>query len=64
MQLTGTEIRALMRKHNITIRALKAKYGVTLKRIRHVRTHGVSGAFAQDWAWMITGEWPDAQAAT
>lgn len=59
MVLTGPRIKALMRKHQVTIRDIKAKHRITLRRIREVRESGVRGFFAAEWFWIITGRWPD-----
>lgn len=37
-QLTGAEVRALMRAHKRTIRGLAAQMNVTMKRVRQVRS--------------------------
>ena len=48
--LSGATIVRLMRARRITIRALAQRMNITLKRVRHVRTHGVCGvAFVLDW---------------
>jgi hypothetical protein len=60
MQLTGTMVKRLMRKHHVTIREIKAKYQISLKRIREVREKGVTGFCASEWTFIITGKWPDA----
>lgn len=49
-QLTGCEVRALMRAHRRTIRGLAVQMNIAMKRVRHVREQGVRGsAFTQDW---------------
>jgi hypothetical protein len=58
MKLSGREIASLMRRHKKTIRGIAKAHNITLKRIREVRAKGVEGFFAEDWTFMITGEWP------
>lgn len=58
LTLTGPMLVSLMRKHRVKIRDLKAKYGLTLKRIREVRETGLSGFAAEEWCYLITGQWP------
>lgn len=59
LQLTGQQIRRLMRLHRVSLRQLAGRWdAVTLKRIRHVREHGVNGIFADEWFRMIVGQWP------
>lgn len=58
LALTGSEVVGLMRKHKVKIREIKQRSNITLKRIRHVREHGVSGFDAECWVQMITGSWP------
>ena len=48
--LSGKTIRALMRSNKQTIRSVAAKWNITQKRVRFVRTHGVSGE-ALVWEW-------------
>lgn len=57
--LSAAEIRRLMRQHGQTIRGIAAKHGLTQKRVREVRAGGVTGFLAQEWRFLITGEWPD-----
>ena len=64
MQLTGSDVKSLMRSHNVKMRDIKAKYQITLKRVREVRESGVRGFAAQEWHFIITGVWPDAKEAT
>lgn len=52
-------VRRLMRKRGVTIRALAAKHGLTLKRVREVRANGVRGFLANEWHYLITGQWLD-----
>ena len=48
--LSAYEVQRLMRQHRKTIRGLAQQWNLTLKRVRHVRTYGVSGeAFVRDW---------------
>lgn len=55
--LSGSTIARLMRQRRVTIRALAARMNITIKRVRHVRTHGVGGeGFVQDWLEAIMGE--------
>jgi len=56
--LSGPMVRSMMRKHKVTIAGLAAKFNLTQKRIREVRTQGVTGFIAQEWTFMITGQWP------
>jgi hypothetical protein len=56
--LSGRQIASLMRKHGKTIREIAKHNNVTMKRVREVREKGVTGGFAEDWHWMITGAWP------
>lgn len=58
MKLSGREIASLMRRHKKTIRCIAKAHKITLKRIREVRAKGVEGFFAEDWTFIITGEWP------
>lgn len=51
-------VRSMMRKHKVTIARLAAKFNLTQKRIREVRTQGVTGFLAREWTFMITGQWP------
>ena len=47
--LSAKEVKSLMRQHRKTIRGLAQQWNLTLKRVRHVRTNGVSGeAFVRD----------------
>ena len=41
VELTGAEIRKLMRINKKTIRDLSVKYGITQKRVRYVREHAL-----------------------
>ncbi len=54
--LAGDSIMDLMRKHKVTIRDLAKRMNITLKRVREVRTTGVTGkCICQDWREAITG---------
>jgi hypothetical protein len=54
VELTGAEIRKLMRINKKTIRDLSVKYGITQKRVRYVREHGIKGrCWVLDWVEMI-----------
>ncbi|MGH8567424.1 MAG: hypothetical protein ACREXU_05245 [Gammaproteobacteria bacterium] len=56
-ELTGAQIARLMRCHHVTIKALARRMNITQKRVRHVRTHGVSGyELVRDWYEGITGQ--------
>lgn len=56
--LSGSMICALMRKHQVTIASLAAKFTLTKMRVREVRAKGVTGFLAEEWMFMITGQWP------
>jgi hypothetical protein len=61
--LTGKQICRLMRKHHVTIKALSKRMGITMKRIRHVRTNGLTDSpnpYHYSWNWIeaITGKNP------
>jgi hypothetical protein len=58
MKLTGNMVKRLMRNRRLTIRDIKTRHNITLKRIREVRSHGVSGFLAEEWIFLITGQWP------
>jgi len=54
VELTGAEIRKLMRINKKTIRDLSVKYGITQKRVRYVRERGIKGrCWVLDWVEMI-----------
>lgn len=57
--LSGADVCRMMRKHKVTMRELKARFKLTLKRIREVRTKGVTGFSAEEWTFLITGKWPE-----
>jgi hypothetical protein len=63
-KLPGAMVRRLMRKRGMTIRALAAKHGLTMKRVREVRANGVRGFLANEWHYLITGQWLDQLAST
>jgi hypothetical protein len=55
--LSAQTIQHLMRKHHKTIRGIAQEWNLTLKRVRHVRLHGVEGeVFVMDWLEILTGD--------
>ena len=62
--LSGSMICALMRKYQITIDSLAAKFSLTKKRVREVRAKVVTGFLAEEWTFMITGQWPGVPVST
>lgn len=58
-RLSGPMICRLMRRNRVTIRGIADRFQITKKRIREVRTSGVTGFLAGEWHFMITGIWPD-----
>ena len=55
--LSAETIQNLMRKHHKTIRGIAQDWNLTLKRVRHVRLHGVEGdVFVMDWLEILTGD--------
>lgn len=58
-KLPGAMVRRLMRNRGVTIRALASQHGLTLKRVREVRADGVQGFLANEWHYLITGQWLD-----
>lgn len=56
--LSGSMVCRLMRQHKVSIASLAATHNITQKRVREVRTKGVSGFLALEWCFLITGEWP------
>lgn len=56
LTLSAAEICKLMRKHNCTIRQLAERTQISQKRIRQVRSRGISGLAVLDWQQAITGE--------
>lgn len=63
-KLPGAMVRRLMRKHGVTIRGLADRYNITLKRVREVRAGGVCGFLANEWHYLITGQWLDQRSAS
>lgn len=56
--LSGSMIRRLMRRNQVTIRSLSQQNNLTLKRVRKVRADGAEPGFpSNEWHWMITGTW-------
>lgn len=53
----------LMRRHRVTIQGIADRFQITKKRIRQVRTSGVTGFLAAEWHFIITGTWRE-QATT
>jgi hypothetical protein len=48
--LSAKEVQSLMRQHRKTIPEIAQQWNLTLKRVRQVRTYGVSGeCFVRDW---------------
>lgn len=62
-RLPGAMVRRLMRKHSVTIRALATKHNITMTRVREVRANGVRGFLANEWHYLITGQWLDQRPA-
>jgi hypothetical protein len=58
LTLTGPMLVGLMRLHRVKIRDLKAKYGLTLKRVRQVRSTGLTGFAAEEWVFPYWDEHP------
>lgn len=58
-KLPGEMVRHLMRRHGVTIRGLAEKFHITQKRVREVRAAGVCGFLANEWHYLITGQWLD-----
>ncbi len=55
-QISGKQIKNLMRAHNKTIRGLAESMQITMKRVREVRSNGVEGrGLVCDWYEAITG---------
>lgn len=55
--LSAETIQHLMRKHHKTIRGIAKEWNLTMKRVRHVRLHGVQGdVFVMDWLEILTGD--------
>lgn len=54
--ITGNEIIASMTLHQITINRLATRMNITQKRVREVRSKGVTGeCFCKDWQEAIAG---------
>lgn len=57
--LSAKEVKSLMREHRKTIPGLAQQWNLTLKRVRHVRTNGVSGDdFVRDWLEILSAPKP------
>ena len=57
--MNGNHIRRIMRVHKVTIRELAARMDITIKRVRHVRQHGLAeNHVIRDWIEAITGRDP------
>ena len=55
-EMAGTRIAGLMRRNHVTIKILSKRMGITMKRIRHVRTEGLTNFVTYlDWYEHITG---------
>lgn len=55
-QLSGEEIRRLMRVHRRTIRSTASGMGITMKRVREVRARGVQGdLYVWEWSTYLAG---------
>jgi len=55
-QISGDEIRRLMRKNKKTIRGVAAGMSITQKRVRQARASGVRGEhFVRDWMEFLVG---------
>ena len=55
--LSAQTIQHLMRKHHKTIRGIAEEWNLTMKRVRQVRTQGVSGEhYVMDWLEILTGD--------
>ena len=49
-ELSGRQIRAMMRANRKTIAGVAGQFNLTQKRVRFVRANGVKGAaFVRDW---------------
>lgn len=56
-QLSGEEIRRLMRVHGRTIRSTAQGMGITMKRVREVRDSGVQGdLYVWEWGTYLAGK--------
>jgi hypothetical protein len=56
-KLSGAEIRSLMRVHRVTIEDIATRFDLKRKRVREVRTAGVTGFLASEWHFLICGTW-------
>ena len=57
--MTAKQIRHLMQPNNVPIRSLAARMDITIKRVRHVRKHGLAEPHVvRDWLQAITGRDP------
>jgi len=55
--LSAQTIQYLMRQHHKTIRGIAEEWNLTMKRVRQVRTQGVSGEhYVMDWLEILTGD--------
>lgn len=61
LQLTGAEVRRLMRKNGLTIKGIAQRVGITQKRVREVRANGVTDFLADEWHYYLTGSWLTSQ---
>jgi hypothetical protein len=60
-QLSGRDIRTLMRRHRVTIRALAQRMDIPMTRVRSRRLHGIEEwNVLRDWVEAITGTDPGA----
>lgn len=57
LRISGAGLERLMRQNQVTIRELASRLRVTQKRIREVRRIGLSGFYADEYHWAITGHW-------
>jgi hypothetical protein len=58
-EISGVQVRRLMRKQGVTIRALAQKYNLTMKRVRELREAGARGFAANELHYLISGVWLD-----
>ena len=55
--LSAETVRRLMRQNRKTIRGIAQEWNLTMKRVRQVRTQGVSGEhYVMDWLEILTGD--------
>ncbi len=60
--MNANHIRQTMRFHKVTIHELAARMDITIKRVRHVRKHGIPEPhIVRDWLQAITGRDPGPQ---